>query len=71
MVRTASEAGKVMARTQTNIRLDDLTRQTIKRIAAEYNMSEGQVITRAVFLLDRELKTEKNKPLIENSARCK
>lgn len=40
-----------------NIRLDELTRQTIKDIAEKYNMSESQVITRGVILLEQELKS--------------
>lgn len=45
-----------MPRKQMNIRLDELTRQTIKRIAEEWNMSESQVITRGVLLLEQSLK---------------
>jgi len=45
-----------MPRKQVNIRLDDLTIATIKRIAAEHRMSESQVITRAVILLEQALK---------------
>lgn len=44
-----------MPRKQMNIRLDDLTRETIKRIAERWNMSESQVITRGVVLLEQEL----------------
>lgn len=44
-----------MPRKQLNIRLDDLTRATIKRIGERWNMSESQVITRAVFLLEQQL----------------
>jgi hypothetical protein len=47
-----------MARKQLNIRLDDLTLAAIKRIAAEHNMSESQVVTRAVFLLEQGLKPD-------------
>lgn len=47
-----------MARRQMNIRLDSLTIEAIKRIAAEHNMSESQVITRAVILLEQELKRD-------------
>lgn len=46
-----------MARKQMNIRLDELTRAAIKRLAEQYNMSESQVITRAVILLEQELKS--------------
>lgn len=59
-----------MARKQMNIRLDDLTRATIKRLAEQHNMSESQVITRAVILLDEELKESKsdvNKPKIAHN----
>lgn len=45
-----------MPRKQMNIRLDGLTIETIKRICAEHNMSESQVITRAVILLEQELR---------------
>ena len=48
-----------MPRKQMNIRLDSLTIETIKRIAAEHNMSETQVITRAVIELDQKLKRTK------------
>lgn len=41
---------------QFNVRLDSLTTEAIKRIAAEYNMSQGAVITRAIILLEQELK---------------
>lgn len=47
-----------MVRKQMNIRLDDLTRAAIKRIAAQYNMSESQVITRGVLLLEQSLKND-------------
>lgn len=47
-----------MPRKQMNIRLDGLTIETIKRIAQQHNMSESQVITRAVILLEQELKKE-------------
>lgn len=49
-----------MPRKQMNIRIDELTRQTIKRIAETYNMSESQVVTRGVMLLDQELKRSEN-----------
>jgi len=49
-----------MPRKQMNIRLDDLTRQTIKRIADEWNMSESQVITRGVLLFEEWLKNQTN-----------
>jgi hypothetical protein len=49
-----------MPREQMNVRLDDLTRAAIKRIAAQYNMSESQVITRGVILLEQSLKSETN-----------
>ena len=39
-----------------NIRLDSLTIEAVKRIAAKYNMSEAQVITRAIILLEQQLK---------------
>lgn len=39
-----------------NIRLDSLTIETIKRLATKYNMSESQVITRAILILEQELK---------------
>lgn len=45
-----------MARKQMNIRLDSLTIEAIKAIAVKHNMSESQVITRAVILLEQELK---------------
>lgn len=45
-----------MTRKQMNIRLDDLTIAAIKRIAAEYNMSESQVVTRAILLLEQKYK---------------
>jgi hypothetical protein len=48
-----------MARKQMNIRLDELTTAAIKKIAAEHNMSESQVITRAVMLLEQELKRDR------------
>lgn len=44
-----------MARKQVNIRLDSLTIETVKRIKQQYNMSESQVVTRAVILLEQEL----------------
>jgi hypothetical protein len=47
-----------MVRKQMNIRLDELTRAAIKRIAAQHNMSESQVVTRAVILLEQELKKD-------------
>jgi predicted transcriptional regulator len=47
-----------MTRKQMNIRLDDLTRDTVKRIAERWNMSESQVITRGVVLLEQELKRD-------------
>jgi hypothetical protein len=50
-----------MARKQLNIRLDDLTLAAIKRIAAEHNMSESQVVTRGVFLLEQELKQDEQR----------
>ena len=46
-----------MTRKQMNVRLDDLTRETVKRIAERWNMSESQVITRGVVLLEQELKS--------------
>jgi hypothetical protein len=46
-----------MPRKQMNIRLDELTRETIKRIAERWNMSESQVITRGVVLLEKSLGT--------------
>lgn len=45
-----------MPRKQMNIRLDSLTIETIKAIALKHDMSESQVITRAVILLDRSLR---------------
>jgi len=48
-----------MPRKQMNIRLDDLTRETVKRIAERWNMSESQVITRGILLLEQSLKAEK------------
>lgn len=48
-----------MPRKQMNIRLDDLTIEVIKRLSAEHNMSESQVITRAVIELDHKLKRAK------------
>lgn len=48
-----------MPRKQMNIRLDDLTIEVIKRLAAEHNMSESQVITRAIIELDHKLKRAK------------
>lgn len=47
-----------MPRKQMNIRLDSLTIEAVKRIAGQYNMSESQVITRAIILLEQELKHE-------------
>lgn len=47
-----------MPRKQMNIRLDDLTIETIKRIAKRYNMTESQVIVYAVIELDQKLKRE-------------
>ena len=47
-----------MPRKQMNIRLDSLTIETIKAIAAKHNMSEAQVITRAIILLEQELKRQ-------------
>ncbi len=49
-----------MPRKQMNIRLDSLTIETIKAIAAKYNMSESQVVTRAIILLEQELKHERD-----------
>lgn len=46
-----------------NIRLDGLAIEAIKRIAAEHNMSESQVITRAIILLEQELKSNENNQL--------
>lgn len=40
---------------QLNLRIDELTRAAIERIAADYNMSKTQVIMRAVMLLEQEL----------------
>lgn len=51
-----------MVRKQMNIRLDELTRQAIKRIAEKYNMSESQVITRGILLLEQELKSTNKVP---------
>ncbi len=48
--------GSPMPKKQVNIRLDSLTIETIKAIAVKYNMSEGQVVTRAIVLLEQELK---------------
>jgi hypothetical protein len=48
-----------MARKQVNIRLDSLTIEAIKRIAQQYNMSESQVVTRAVILLEQKLEQDK------------
>lgn len=48
-----------MARKQVNVRLDSLTIEAIKRIAQEHNMSESQVVTRAIILLEQELKRPK------------
>ncbi len=45
-----------MPRKQMNIRLDSLTIETIKAIALKYGMSESQVITRAVMVLEQGLK---------------
>ena len=45
-----------MPRKQMNIRLDELTRETVKRIAERWNMSESQVITRGILLLEESLK---------------
>lgn len=47
-----------MPRKQMNIRLDELTRQAIKRIADKYNMSESQVVTRGIMLLEQELRKD-------------
>lgn len=49
-----------MPRKQMNIRLDELTTAAIKRIAAAHNMSESQVITRAIILLEQELKSSES-----------
>jgi hypothetical protein len=49
-----------MPRKQMNIRLDELTRETIKRIAERWNMSESQVITRGILLLEESLKNQAN-----------
>lgn len=43
-------------RKQVNIRLDSLTIETIKAIALKHNMRESQVVTRAIILLEQELK---------------
>lgn len=51
-----------MARKQVNIRLDSLTIEAIKRIAQKYNMSESQVITRGIILLEQELRSSDNPP---------
>ena len=48
-----------MSRKQMNIRLDSLTIETVKALATKYNMSESQVITRAIVLLDQELRPRK------------
>lgn len=55
-----------MPRKQMNIRLDDLTRETIKRIAERWNMSESQVITRGVVLLEQELRESVEQPKTED-----
>lgn len=52
-----------MTRKQMNIRLDEMTRQAIKAIAEKYNMSESQVVTRGVILLEQELKTQNAMPI--------
>ncbi len=49
-----------MPRKQVNIRLDSLTIGTIKAIAAKHNMSESQVITRAIVLLEERLSNNPN-----------
>ena len=46
-----------MPRKQVNIRLDSLTIEAIKAIALKHNMSESQVITRAIVLLEEKLTT--------------
>jgi hypothetical protein len=48
-----------MPRKQMNIRLDSLTIEAIKRIARQHNMSESQVITRAVIELEQRLLQER------------
>jgi len=45
-----------MPRKQVNVRLDSLTIEAIKRIKQAHGLSESQVITRAVILLDHSLK---------------
>ena len=47
-----------MPRKQMNIRLDRLTIETIKALAERYDMRESQVITRAIILLEQELKRD-------------
>lgn len=56
-----------MARKQMNIRLDDLTIAAIKRIAAENNMSESQVITRAILLLEQTLRKDETMTITEGT----
>lgn len=48
-----------MPRKQMNIRLDSLTIETIKAIAEKHDMSESQVITRAIIDLEAKLKRAK------------
>lgn len=50
---------------QMNVRLDSLTVEAIKRMAEKYNMTEGQVITRAVMLLEQDL----DRPIAERKTR--
>lgn len=56
-----------MTRKQMNIRLDELTREAIKGIAEKYNMSESQVVTRGILLLEQSL--EKSTNVATNVAR--
>lgn len=44
-----------MSRKQMNIRLDDLTIETIKSLASENSMSESQVVTRSIISLDTKM----------------